>query len=187
MKLWTSISRAAALSLVLCAAFALAPAACTNAGGGAAGAAGAYPGTREGAEKLLKALMKPGGDLELTKALQPKSEDYAAVFEGEVAKKEEDGYKELWAKIEPIAAKDGQTELLLFSATSEELKSGADAAKEFPGGYAKVGPHLKPGFTWYRFKFVKPNKTSNMAFDGLVHVNGHWALFPKPWRNLGEG
>ena len=33
---------------------------------------------------------------------------------------------------------------------------------------------------------VLPGESLGMAFDGLVHVNGHWAWFPKPWRALGD-
>jgi hypothetical protein len=38
----------------------------------------------------------------------------------------------------------------------------------------------------YRFKFVEPGKDLGMAFDGLIYVNGHWRIFPKPWRALGK-
>lgn len=31
---------------------------------------------------------------------------------------------------------------------------------------------------------LEPGQTLGMAFDGLVHVNGHWRLFPKPWKAL---
>ena len=43
---------------------------------------------------------------------------------------------------------------------------------------------MKSGLTVYAFKFVKPGETLGMAFDGLVWVNGHFAIFPKPWRFL---
>lgn len=191
MKLATSLALSLALSapIAACGGGTDAPAAApaTPAAPAAPAAGSAYAGTREGAEKLLRDLMQPGADPALTRSLQPRPEDYAAVFEGEVARKQEEGYKALWASVPPVAPKEGQTELLLASATSDELRSGAEAAKEFPGGYAQVAPHLKPGLTWYRFKFVKPGEELGMAFDGLVFVNGHWALFPKPWRNLGGG
>ena len=43
---------------------------------------------------------------------------------------------------------------------------------------------LRPGFTWYRFKFAHPGETSGKQYDGLVYVKGHWALFPEPWRHM---
>ena len=86
-----------------------------------------------------------------------------------------------------LAPKTGQTELLLSSATSEELQKWTGNAKDqFPGGYEKIGPSIADGFTFYRFKFVAPGAKLGMAFDGLVHVNGHWRLFPKPYRVFEE-
>jgi len=31
---------------------------------------------------------------------------------------------------------------------------------------------------------VKQGETIGLAFDGLVYVNGHWVIMPKPWRAL---
>ena len=83
-----------------------------------------------------------------------------------------------------ISPKAGQTELLLWNATSEELNEGTGDAGQFPGGYQEAAKHLKPGVTWYRFKFVEPGKTLGMAFDGLACINGRWTIFPEPWRVL---
>ena len=162
--------------------FALAIAACNK-----AGAAG-QPGTEAGARALLQEFLKPGADRPtLTKQLKPTHADYAAVFSGDDADKAEKAYSALWDSRDAVfEPKEGQTELKLFSASSEDLKAGTGNAREFPGGWAKVGGSLKPGLTFYRWKFVKPGEDLGMAFDGLVHVNGHWAVFPKPWRALGK-
>lgn len=162
--------------------FALAIAACSKAG------AASQPGTEAGARALLAEFLKPGTDrAALTKALKPSHADYTAVFSGDDADKAEKAYSALWdSKDAVFEPKEGQTELKLFSATSEELKAHAPAAREFPGGWAKVTDSLKPGLTFYRWKFVRPGEDLGMAFDGLVHVNGHWAVFPKPWRALGK-
>ncbi len=145
-----------------------------------------YPGTEAGAKALLTDLMKPDADREaMTQALKPQPEDYAAYFEGDAAGKAKKGYEKLWSDPKAvISPKDGQTELLLWTATTDDLKAGKGNAREFPGGYKKVADKLKPGVTVVRFKFVKPGKKLGMAFDGLAYVNGHWAFFPKPWRVL---
>ncbi len=124
--------------------------------------------------------MKPGGDLALTKALQPRPSDYEAVFESSAAESMRTGAETFWAQPEVIGAMDGQTELRLVSATSDELRKGTEV---FPN-YGPVLPMLKSGFTWYRFKFVRPGASSGNQYDGLVHVNDHWAWFPEPWRHL---
>lgn len=128
---------------------------------------------------MARALMKPGGDLAITQALQPRPEDYAAVFEMAAADTLRTGFELRWAGMNAIVAMDGQTELRLVSATSEELRKGAEV---FPN-YGPVLPYLRPGFTWYRFKFVRPGESAGKEFDGLVHVRDHWAMFPEPWRH----
>jgi len=148
-----------------------------------------YPNTFQGAKALLQEILKPGADLAaLAKKLQPTDKDYGSVFKPELAKKLATMYSQPWKEgLMVLAPKPGQTELLLFSATSEELQKWTGNAKEqFPGGYEKLGPSIADGFTFYRFKFVSPGAKIGMAFDGLVHVNGHWRIFPKPYRALGE-
>jgi hypothetical protein len=146
-----------------------------------------YPNTKEGANALLQEFLKPGADLAmLTKKLQPTNEDYRSVFKEELAKKLAEMYEQPWKEgLIVLSPKPGQSEVLLYSATSEELQKWEGNAKEqFPGGYEKVGPSVADGFTFYRFKFVSPGEKIGMAFDGLVYVNGHWRIFPKPYRAL---
>ena len=148
-----------------------------------------YPNSMQGAKALLQEYLKPGADVAaLTKKLQPTDKDYESVFKPERSKKLAEMYAQPWKDgLIGIAPKPGQTELLLFSATSEELQKWTGNAKQyFPGGYEKIGPSIADGFTFYRFKFVSPGEKLGMAFDGLVHVNGHWRLFPKPYRVFEE-
>jgi len=147
-----------------------------------------FEGDEEGAKKLLGKFLDEDTDrLELTKALIPHEDDYEAVFkeDADAAKK---AYEKLFEKNADakIGPNSGQTELKVFSATSEELKSGDGNADKFPGGYKKVAGKFKKGLTFYAWKFTKKGESLGMAFDGLVHVNGHWAWFPKPWKALGD-
>jgi hypothetical protein len=130
--------------------------------------------------------LKPGADYAaLTKPLQPTAEDYKAIFKDDAAGKLETHYQKMWADPNAsIKPNEGQTQLLLYSATTEEIAAGQGDAPNFPGGYKKAVEVMKPGVRWYRFKFVKPGETLGMAFDGLVFVNGKWRFFPKPWRGL---
>jgi hypothetical protein len=174
--------------LVLLAAASLAPmgAAGCKGGGDSASAAGKHPGTPEGARALLSEFLKPGADhAALSKALRPAAADYGAVFVGDLAATAKTKYEPDWDAGRAVIRPHGkQTELLLASATTEELQAKTGQSSEFPGGYAKVASKLKPGLVFYRFKFVEPGKKLGMAYDGLVYVNGHWAIFPKPWRLL---
>jgi hypothetical protein len=166
---------------------ALLAAACGGDKGGAAKRT--EPGTEEGAKTLLTAFHKasPTERAKIAEQLVPAAADYEAAFDAESAAKIKKANEEQFAKFKgkPVEIDPANTELLLVKATSDELKA-TPGHPEFPGGYEKAGPHMKPGFTWYRWKYVKPGETSGMAYDGLVYVNGHWAWFPKPWRALGE-
>ena len=137
---------------------------------------------------MLAEFMKPGADhFGLSKQLKPTTADYKALFDAPTAAKIDGVYTKEWdAGNMIVSAKPGQTELKLASATTAELKAGTGNASEFPGGYRMIGPHLVGKHVWYRFKFVEPGKESGMTFDGLVHVNGHWVLVPKPFRGLDE-
>jgi hypothetical protein len=143
-------------------------------------------GTEAGAKSLLSAFVKPGADhASLTSQLRPTKADLEAIFSPGVAAKADAAYSPAWDDgkmvIEP---KSGQSEVKLFSATSEELKSGSGKAEAFPGGWKEVASELKPGLQVYGFKFVEPGEEMGMAFDGLVFVNDHWCIVPKPWRVL---
>jgi uncharacterized caspase-like protein len=145
-----------------------------------------YPGTQNGAQALLAEFVKPGADrVALSNALRPTRADYDAVFMSELAATADSVYGQAWDSGQMVVApKEGQTQVLIFSATSEELKSWTGGSAEFPGGWKNVGAQLKPGVRFYRFKFVVPGESLGMAYDGLTFVNGHWRIFPKPWRLL---
>lgn len=145
-----------------------------------------FPGTEAGAMSLLQEFVKPGADhAALSKPLRPTAADYAAVFEPDTAAKVAALYDPLWNSGQAvIAPKPGQSEVKLFSATTDELKSWTGGATEFPGGWRQIGPKLKSGFKIYGFKFVEPGQSSGMTYDGLIYVNGNWRIFFKAWRAM---
>lgn len=151
-----------------------------------------FPAGMEGAKQVLAPFAAAGADFPaLTNALKPEDADYAAVFEGDAAAKAKTAYAGMWGGGLVLGHKPDQTELQIWEATTEQLHNEPKGnvlktdAKYFPGGYSKAVPSMKKGLTWYRFKFTKPGEELGMGYDGLVHVNGHWAVFPKPWRALG--
>jgi len=141
----------------------------------------------DGARALVRHLLEnPDDAVELTQALRPRPEDYRAVFSAEAdAAAVEAAHAALWSAPDAaIRGKEGQTEVLIWTATGRELAAGTGDASRFPGGYEKVADRLAPELSFYRFKFVEPGATLGMAFDGLVHVNGRWCFVPKPWQAL---
>ena len=143
-------------------------------------------GSQEAAQALLAQFVKPGANAaELSKKLAPTKADYAAVFTGDAAAKAEAAYSPVWERGQlVIQGKPDQTEVKLFRATTDELKAGTGNASAFPGGYKTAAPLMKSGLVVYAFKFVKPGDSLGMAYDGLIWVNNHFVIFPKPWRFL---
>jgi hypothetical protein len=130
-------------------------------------------------------------------ALQPRPEDYDAVFaDAETAAAARAGYASLWESPPRGMAKAGQSEVRAYAVLAEALRTENEqstgfaseqrerAIQEWPGGYRKIAHKLNPERVWLRFKFVSPGQSSGMAYDGLVRIGDHWAWFPKPWRVL---
>lgn len=149
-----------------------------------------FPATKDGAKALLQEFMKAEADnKKLTMELRPTKEDYRAFYIDEsTAARAETHFDKLWSSGNAVVApKEGQTELKLFSATTEEMRDSKGESAEFPSGLTTLAltDNLKPNLTIYGFKFVKPGESIGMAFEGLTHVNGHWRLFPKAWQFMG--
>ena len=171
------------LNLMLAAFIAVGLAGC----GGGQSSAAKFPGTKDGAKALLAEFMKPDADRKkMTMDLRPTKEDYRAFYADEAtAARAETFFDKMWSSGDAVVApKEGQTELKLFSATTEQLNEVVPEgeAAQFPTGLQSLASNLKPNLTIYAFKFVKPGESTGMAFEGLTHINGHWRLFPKPWR-----
>ena len=144
-----------------------------------------FPGTTAGAKALLEALLQPGADVKgMSAALRPTKADYEAVFQPDLAAKVEKLHAPFWEKGELlISGKPGQTQVLLDAIPTTEIREWSKAVSDvLPGGYERIKDDFRDGLTLYRFKFVAPGETLGMAYDGLVFVNNHWRIFPKPWR-----
>ena len=141
--------------------------------------------TEQDARRLLEGFLDSATDkAALMRSLRPRTEDYQGVYKAPVAAALEKAHKRMWDSGEVIAARPGQTELLVIFATTDDLIDRTRVAKSFPGGYGRIAPYLKRGIPIVRFKFVKPGEALGMAFDGLVYVNKRWAFIPKPWRGV---
>lgn len=142
-----------------------------------------FPGTREGAAAVVRELARPNGYvLGVFRALRPAPEDYAQVFTPDVAaavKGELDPIFDMGNVAMKIAPE--LSELHLEGVTVEELRTGAGRALSCPAAYKKASRHMKPGVVVYCFKLVRPGETEGQVHDGLVYVNEHWAIFPKPF------
>ena len=149
------------------------------------GPSGAAVGVAETGRALLAEFLDPAADrAALTAALKPTPEDIRAVYAEPLATRLIAVSEKIFSSGAVIAPKPGQSELLFVPTTTARLKAGDPVLGRFPGGYRKVLSYFRADVPIVRFKFVEPGKTRGMAFDGLIFVNGHWVLIPKPWRAL---
>lgn len=146
-------------------------------------------GAATGPEGVLQAFFAPDADVAaLTAELRPTEADIRAVYNEPLATALIENYTMMYDMM--AEQKDGlrpapeQTDLLIVATTTDELKVNSDIRDKFPGGYGSVLSYMNDGFPIVRFKFVEPGESSGRAFDGLIFVNDHWVLMPKPWRSL---
>ncbi len=144
------------------------------------------PAGLAGARMVVSQFVIPGADHNaLVAALEPAAQDYDTYFEPDFAPMARARYHALWSTEEKgLAPGPKQTDMLIFEATVSDLRAQNERAYHFPGGYRTASHRIKLGNTLYFFKFVEPGERTGLTVDGLTHVNGHWVLFPKPWRLL---
>ncbi|TAE47886.1 MAG: hypothetical protein EAZ89_16590 [Bacteroidetes bacterium] len=122
----------------------------------------------------------------LTEQLKPTEEDCMTLFSAVLGEKVYRYQKKLDRQariiVRPLLSE--QTDILLWSATVEELRTMTGDARCFPGGYHEIAEDMAAGYTLYRFKFVQPGRSLGSAYDMLVFVNGHWRLIHRPWAVL---
>lgn len=148
-------------------------------------AAESAPGSEADARALLMRFLAPDADLAaLVASLKPDGDDVRRVYKEPLAGKLLAAYNGMYTPGVTFGPKPGQSELRLVYTTTGALRSGDAALAEFPGGYKKLLDYFNEDVPIVRFKFVEPGETLGLAFDGLVFVNNHWVLMPKPWRQL---
>ncbi len=141
-----------------------------------------YAADAEGLKALAKAL---DGNRTVLMTLQPTLDDCKAIAASDAdAQKLFAHANNLYAGVgdSGIGAKEGQTDIVVGSATVADLKAGKGG--DLPGGYAKVAAKLRDDVRVWLIRYVKPGQVAGMRFDGFVHVGGRWVFAPKFWRAL---
>lgn len=145
------------------------------------------PSVAEDGRNLLMRFFDPAEDHgALTLSLKPSADDVRAVYGEPLASALINGYDEMFQPGAIIRPKPEHQQLLTTFTTTGRLKARDPVADEFPGGYDDVVPFIVGDVPIGRFKFVEQGETLGLAFDGLIFVNDHWVLMPKPWRMLAE-
>lgn len=158
-----------------------------KASGGSAPAkpAAPAPGSEADARALLMKFYAPNADHEaLTAALFPSKQEIQMVYQDPLASQMAAAYAAAFKPGIKFQPKPEHDDLLVIHTSTDALLRGDDVLGEFPGGYKKVLGYMNPGYPIVRFKFITKGETLGLAFDGLVYINDHWVIMPKPWRAL---
>jgi len=146
---------------------------------------GPAAGSEAEARTLLMEFFDPNADrAALTASLFPSAQEIRMVYNEPLASSMAQAYAAAFKPGIKFGPKSGQTDLLMYYTTTGRLQAGDPVLDKFPGGYKDVLQYFRADVPIVRFKFVKPGETIGMAFDGLVYVNDHWVIMPKPWRAL---
>lgn len=150
-----------------------------------------FPGTREGAYRLVQALASAEGPA-LVASLRPDSEDYAAVFDATLAGPMMDWASRFWDSTEAAhsvmlgdmqlarASASEPTEIALYALTPELLHHPGSELCGRAYVTSGVERHIAPGITVYCYGFRPVKEPVARLADALVYVHGHWAFFPRP-------
>jgi hypothetical protein len=145
----------------------------------------APPPARDHALRLVSLFADPemiGLLPEMTRQLEPKPGDIERVFVPSVVDQVSLYYRLLWRKAPVIAPNPGQTSVIVAGCAAGKIADPTDAgAAKFPGGFRRIAHLLVPDVQWFVWKFVEPGHQNGMAYNGLVHLDGRFAWFPKPW------
>ena len=107
----------------------------------------------------------------------PRKEDFALAFiHG--ADEAHDNFYQMWQQVPVPLPKRGQTRLLIWSATPENIVS----TNRFPGGYGSIIDRLNPNTIWFSWKYTLPEESLGMSYNGLAWLGDRFRLFPKPWK-----
>ena len=137
--------------------------------------------------ELLQKFFDPNADrAALTMALKPTAKDIRTVYAEPLASDLIAMYDGMFKPGVTIGPKPEHSEIYSIETTTLKLRERPAIKDQFPGGYKKVLPYLQGNNVIIRFKFVKPGETMGLAYDGLIFVNGHWVLMPKPWRAVNK-
>lgn len=143
------------------------------------------PGSEAEVRALLTEFLDPNADHRaLTQAILPTESEVKALFAEPLASAMWANYQTQMGPGTSFRPKEGQTELLVVHTTTRALFDRQPVLDDFPGGYKDVLQYFKVDVPIVRFKFVEPGATLGLAFAGLVYMNNHWVIMPKPWRSL---
>ncbi|MFF5297311.1 Imm49 family immunity protein [Paractinoplanes globisporus] len=130
-------------------------------------------------EPMLRAIAVDRTGVAL-RELRPRDEDYAKTFDPSAVDRARRRYEELWAGPLDFRHPDPGATVEIHVAPAGTL------GDEFPDGYREITGLLLPARVWAAWRYVAPDRTAGLSYDGLAWCDDHWAWFPKPYRLLAD-
>lgn len=146
----------------------------------------AFPPGRAGLDSMLHFVLETNEKTreDLTECLFPSLDDCKRLFHDPKLGRKVYRYQRQIRRTTTLVLgprMEGQTQLLMWKATPEELDLYEGEARYFPGGYHELARDFQPDLIFYRFKFVEPGRKLGSAYDIMVYLDGHWRLIHRPW------
>lgn len=118
--------------------------------------------------------------------LAPRREDIPKLFDEDIAGEVADLVIAEWAR-PPLADHDPELkELTITAATAGLLRFPSELSDPFPRGYRDIAPWMVPGRVWLTWTWSKAPGEFGTRYDGLVWLDDHWALLPRPFHAVGR-
>jgi hypothetical protein len=116
--------------------------------------------------------------------LRPRNDDDERAFDPAVGAIVRAFYEPMWDAGVAIEVPGDHLRTIVHACVASLFIQEVEAAREFPGGYRRIRPYLRPYRVWVCWRWVPPHQTTGLSFDGLVWLDDHWAWFPRPYRAL---
>lgn len=131
-----------------------------------------------GAEEFIPLLPDP----QFFKSLFPSYNDCVKLFGQTYAQQVLDHSTELLDQISDSLLPEEYKQIEVTAATAGLLRSPNELSDKFPQGYRDIAGWMTPKYIWLTW-LVKGSNTQT-RYDGLVWIDDHWVLIPKPFRVL---
>lgn len=151
------------------------------------------PGSAADAKRVLQRLFRRETARAELLRLRPSSKDYRAVYQEPFAKHLEEALAPGWERVrnggelldDESVLSDPEDDIVYVRAEKSENIGSAES--QLPVGYRSVARAVKPGLVIFAYSFTRLGWLGGIGMDGLIHVNGHWVLIPRPWTFSGTG
>ena len=140
---------------------------------------------KQDARALLMQFLAKGADhAALTQSLRPSKRDIRTVYKAPLSRKLIKYYDERFSSGIPLAPEPFMNDVEIHLSSTGKLAASSRQPEEFPPEFRQIAKYVKKDVPIVQFRFFRKGNRLSLNINGLVYVNNHWVLMPKPWRAL---